>query len=125
MVRESGLCGKLMVAAVLITSLGIAGCRSAHIETTIQNRTGAPIQLLEVEYPSASFGADSLADGQDYHYRIKIRGTGALKVQYTDASGHQAKITGPTLKEDQQGQLIITLVQGGKAEFHPELIQGP
>jgi hypothetical protein len=101
--------------------LAVCGCHSYHVETTVENRTGAAIQLLEVDYPSASFGADSLAAGADFHYRIQIEGTGLLKVQYTAAGGHQEQISGPTLSERQQGRLAIVLLPGGKAEFQPEL----
>ncbi len=100
-----------------------SGCHSYHIETTVENRTGAAIQLLEVDYPSASFGADSLAAGADFHYRIQIRGTGPVKVQYTAAGGHQDQIGGPALAERQQRRLVIVLLPGGKAEFQPELTQ--
>jgi hypothetical protein len=100
------------------------GCRSHHVETTVENRTGTTIQLLEVDYPSASFGADSLATGADFHYRIQIQGTGPLKVQYTAPGGHHEQISGPTLSEGQQGGLQIVLLPGGKAEFHPQLSLG-
>jgi hypothetical protein len=113
------------MAAVLLPVLPVAnGCRSYHVETTVENRTGAAIQLLEVDYPSASFGADSLAAGADFHYRIQIQGTGPLKVQCTAAGGRQEMISGPTLSERQQGRLQIVLLPGGKAEFHPQLIPG-
>jgi len=101
------------------------GCHSYHVETTVKNQTGAAIQLLEVDYPSASFGADSLAAGAEFHYRIQLQGTGLLKVQYTGAGGRQEQISGPTLSERQQGRLQIVLLPGGKAEFHPELAPGP
>jgi hypothetical protein len=111
-----------MWALTLLPALfAVAGCHSYHIETTVQNRTGTAIQLLEVDYPSASFGADSLASGADFHYRIQIQGTGPLKVQYTVAGGHQQQISGPTLSEHQQGQFEIVLLPDGKAAFHPEL----
>ena len=48
----------LAIAAPLL--FAACGCHSYHIETTVENRTGGAIQLLEVEYPSASFGADDL-----------------------------------------------------------------
>lgn len=107
--------------AILAGSFAVGGCHSYHIETTVENRTGAAIQLLEVDYPSASFGADSLDAGADFHYRIQIRGSGALKVQYTAKGEHQVQITGPRLFEGQQGQLRIVLQPGGKATFEPEL----
>jgi hypothetical protein len=105
--------------------LALAGCHSYHVDTTVENRSGAAIQLLEVDYPSASFGADSLAAGAVFHYRIQMRGSGPLKVQFTAADGHQAQIEGPTLAERQEGRLEIVLLPGGKAEFHPELTPQP
>ena len=98
-----------------------AGCHSYHVETTVENRTGGPVELLEVDYPNASFGADKLATGADYRYRFQITGTGPLKVQFTDASGHTAQLNGPTVAEHQEGSLEIVLLPGGKAEFHPQL----
>lgn len=99
----------------------MAGCHSYHVETTVENRTGGPIRLLEVDYPSASFGVNSLAAGAEYHYRIQLRGSGPIKVQYTASNGQQTMVEGPTLFERQEGRLEIVLLQGGKAEFHPDL----
>ena len=112
------------VLATLLSAalLAASACHSYHIDTTIENLTGAPIQLLEVDYPDASFGADRLASGAAFHYRFQVRGSGPLKVDYTAANGHQIQITGPALAERQQGQLEIVLLPGGKAEFHPQLI---
>ncbi len=109
--------------AILLPVFGlVCGCHSYHIETTVENRTGAPIQLLEVDYPSASFGTDTLDAGADFHYRIQIRGSGALKVQYTETASHQVRqISGPQLFEQQEGRLEIVLLPAGKAEFHPAL----
>jgi hypothetical protein len=103
----------------------MAGCRSYHVEVTVENHTGATIQLLEVDYPSAGFGADTLAANKDFHYRIQIRGAGPVKVQYTTSDGHPVQISGPELSERQQGRLEIVLLPGGKAEFHPELTAAP
>ncbi len=110
----------LSTATLLATSL-FSGCHSYHIDATIENRTGATIQLLEVDYPSASFGDNSLASGADFHYRFQINGSGQLKVSYTAANGKSVQISGPTLVERQQGQLEIVLEPGGKAEFLPQL----
>lgn len=111
-------------AALLPALCAATGCHSYHVETTVENRTGAAIQLLEVDYPSASFGADSLAAGANFHYRIQIVGSGPIKVQYTAAGDQQEQISGPKLSEHQQGKLEIVLLPGGKAEFHPELTPG-
>jgi len=111
--------------ALALAPLFATGCHSYHVETTVENRTGSAIQLLEVDYPSASFGADSLAAGAEFHYRIQIQGSGLIKVQYSAVGGRQEQISGPTLSERQQGRLQIVLLPGGKAEFHPELTPGP
>ncbi|MGB6687674.1 MAG: hypothetical protein WBE76_07515 [Terracidiphilus sp.] len=109
-------------AGIFATILGaVSGCHSYHVETTVENRTGEPIQLLEVDYPSASYGADSLAAGADFHYRIQLEGKGQLKVLYTTAGGKPVQITGPALEERQEGRLEIVLLPAGKAEFHPQL----
>ena len=119
-----------VLAAIALPALVLAaGCHSYHIETTVENRTGGAIQLLEVDYPSASFGADSLAAGGVFHYRIQLGGSGPLKVLYTVSDGSRTQrsvqIEGPTLTERQEGRLQIVLLPGGKAEFHPELTPAP
>ena len=108
-------------ALCLLFALAFTGCHSYHIDTTIENRTRAPIQLLEVDYPSASFGANRLSEGEAFHYRFQVRGSGPLTITYTAAGGNQVHITGPTLTERQQGQLEIVLLPDGKAKFVPRL----
>ena len=87
----------------------IAGCKSPYVNATVRNDTGAPVTLIEVDYPSASFGRDALAAGAAYPYRFKIIGSGATKVSWTDAQRKQHSASGPELHEGQQGQLTITL----------------
>lgn len=112
-----------MKLALLAAGLWLlSGCHSSRISATVENRTGAGITLLEVDYPSASFGADALAGGAAYHYRFKVQGSGPVKVQYTAADGHSTKqASGPTLYEGQEGTLTIVLMPEGKIEFLPEL----
>lgn len=109
----------VLCAAALFSGVFVSSCHSYHIDATIENRTGTALQLLEVDYPSASFGADTLAAGADFRYRFQIRGDGPLKITYT-VKGRTIQISGPNLAEGQQGQLEIILEPGGKAEFHPQ-----
>lgn len=113
------------IAAILLPLFGmLCGCHSSQIDATVENRTGAAIELLEVDYPSASFGADSLGPGADYHYRFQVRLSGPVKVQYTESASHTVRQkTGPELFEGQEGHLEIVLLPDGKTEFHPELSQ--
>lgn len=119
--RRSAFLG-LALAAAWLPALGtLAGCHSYHIDTTIENRSGAVVELLEVDYPSASFGTDAIAAGADYHYRFDVQGSGPVTVQFTDAERNAVKRTGPTLYERQEGRLEIVILPGGRVEFHPEL----
>ena len=102
------------------------GCHSYQIDATVENRTGAAIELLEVDYPSASFGADTLSSGADFHYRFQVRGSGPVKVQYTEDGSHKVRqMSGPEVFEQQEGRLEIVLLPEGKAEFHPQLSPHP
>lgn len=102
--------------------LAFCGCHSARVEATVTNHTGGAIELLEVDYPSASFGADSLASAAEFHYRFQIRLSGPVKVQYTESATHALRqATGPILSEKEQGQIYIDLLPGGKVDFHTEL----
>ena len=119
MTRSSRLSLRLFSITLLLALLAASGCHSYHIDATIENHTGAPIKLLEVDYPSASFGLDRLDNGGTFHYRFQVRGSGPLTVQYAASDGHQAQITGPTLHENQQGPIEIILLPGAKAQFLP------
>src|SRR5579875_2636854 len=99
-----------------------AGCRPAHVGAARRNETGGPVALLEVDYPSASFGTESLAANGSYAYRFKVLGAGATKVEWTDAARKEHSSTGPTLHEGQHGTLMITLTPGG-ALWTPDLSQ--
>jgi len=100
-------------ALLLPALMAAAGCHSYHVETTVVNRTGQTIQLLEVEYPSATFGANRMAAGDILHYRIQLRDRGG--------GGQPAQTQGPEVAERQEGRLEIVLLPDGKAEFHTAL----
>ena len=112
---------RIAPAAFAFALLAALGCHSYHIDVTVENRTGGPVRLLEVDYPSASFGADSLAADAVMHYRIQLQGTAALKVQYTAPDHHQVQIQGPAVTQGQEGKLAIVLEPAGKADFKAAL----
>lgn len=108
---------KWLTAFALAAS--ICACRSPRIDVTVENRTGAAIELLEVDYPSASFGADRLPAGADYRYRFQVRGSGPIRLQYTDPVSRQLRqASGPELHEQQAGTIEIILLPSGRTEFH-------
>ena len=99
--------------ALLFVLLAATGCHSAYVATTVSNRTAQPIELLEVDYPSASFGTQALAPGADFHYRFKVLGAGGTKLLYTDSAHKDHTSNGPTLNEGAEGSLGIVITDGG------------
>jgi hypothetical protein len=102
-----------LLALALLASLTPIGCHSPYVEATVSNRTGRPIELLEVDYPSASFGTQNLATGADFHYRFKVLGSGPTKLLYTNSAHQEHKADGPFLKEGAEGSLTIVITPTG------------
>ncbi|WP_433964742.1 hypothetical protein [Tunturiibacter gelidiferens] len=102
-----------LLALAVLASLATTSCHSPYVATTVSNRTGQPIELLEVDYPSASFGTQNLADGSDFHYRFKVLGSGKMKLLYTDSTHKDHKEEGPTLNEGAEGSLTIAITPTG------------
>ncbi len=107
----------LVPTSILASLLSVAGCHSAMVDATVQNRSGATVTLLEVDYPSASFGTQNLANGADFHYRFKVLGSGPLKLSYTDTARHDHTSTGPTLHEGAEGLLNISIPPAGDVRW--------
>lgn len=107
---------------VLAATLTLTGCHSAFIDATISNRTAETLALIEVDYPSASFGTQALAPGQDYHYRFKVLGNGPTAVLWTDAAHHDRKNPGPALQEGDEGKLAVTFQPNADPTWDIQLI---
>jgi hypothetical protein len=101
------------IVAFLTCLLIVTGCHSTHVQATVTNHTSQPLLLLEVDYPSASFGTQVLAPGAEFHYRFKVLGTGNLHLTYTDQSHHDHKSEGPYLNEKADGPIHITVDPDG------------
>ena len=99
----------LLSGLILVAVAGLSGCRSRYVEATVKNATGGPVTVVEVDYPSASFGKETLAAGDEYHYRFKIQGDGPLKALWTDAGRHEHSVDGPVIREGDEGTLVVTL----------------
>ena len=114
------------VAAVLacLVSLGTVACRSAFVETTVQNDGPTPLHVIEVDYPSASFGMQTLDAHAMYHYHFKIQGSGPVTITFLDSVGKPHTATGPTLTQGQQGTLKITIDPAGAVSWGTNLSPG-
>ena len=99
----------LCIAALAAALLTLTGCHSTYMEATVHNGTNGPVTLVEVDYPSASFGKELLPANADFNYRFKILGNGDTKVLWTDAERHEHSAAGPPLTEGQEGTVRITL----------------
>jgi hypothetical protein len=108
----------------LAAALVLSGCHSAFIDATISNHTAESIALIEVDYPSASFGTQTLAPGQDFHYSFKILGNGPTTVLWTDAAHHDHKKSGPALREGQEGKLLIVFSPNADPAWNLQLVNG-
>ena len=106
--------------AVVASLLFCTGCHSALVQASLHNATGSEMRLIEIDYPSASFGLQRLANGSDFKYRFKILGSGAVKLIYTDSAGHEHTAEGPVLHEGQEGQLQI-LADAKGVSWSPQL----
>lgn len=104
-----------LVRITLATSLSVAGlgCHSAQISATIANHSKLPVTLVELDYPSASFGVQQLAPGEEYHYRFKVLGSGPTTVLWSDPKKRDQKNTGPVLREGDEGALEVNFEPGG------------
>jgi len=97
------------------------GCHSSFVEVTIDNQSPTPLRLVEVDYPSASFGAEAIPANSKFNYRFKVQGSGPLKLEFTDAQGKLHDTDGPQLREGQEGRLIITIDSAGNVSWQPTL----
>ena len=117
---------KIPARTVLGTAFGIAiifliGCHSRFVEVTIDNQSPTPLHLVEVNYPSASFGAEAIAANSKFNYRFKIQGSGPMKLEFTDGQGKVHDVDGPQMWEGQEGHLTITIDPTGKVAWQPSL----
>jgi hypothetical protein len=114
----------LAVTCAGMLCAGMAACRSAFIETDIRNEGDNPLRLIEVDYPSASFGTQALAAHAVYHYRFKVQGSGEVTLSFTGADGKTHTSTGPALHEGQHGGLNIAIDGSGKVAWTESLTAG-
>lgn len=110
----------VLYLGLLAITFGIAGCHSAYVNATVSNRSASTISVVQVEYPSASFGTQSIAPGHDFKYRFKVLGSGAMKIVYTDSARAEHTFAGPSLKEGDEGSLAI-IVSAGKLDWNFKL----
>jgi VCBS repeat-containing protein len=111
----------IVVTVLAAACFAVSACRSAFIQTAIVNHSGSPVRLLEIDYPSASFGTQQIAADGVYRYHFKVQDSGPVKMTFTNSAGKTITLTGPTLHEGQQGNLTITIQSDDTVTFAPVL----
>ena len=104
----------LLLAGVLLP----AGCGSRFVSATIENTTEQQLQMVELDYPGASFGISTLAPHAVYSYRFKAIGSGPVKLSYTEA-GVSHSATGPVVEDGKGGRLAVSIRTGGSVTWAP------
>jgi hypothetical protein len=111
----------LRIVIVVSVCLALVGCHSASISATISNHRSTPVTLVEVDYPSASFGVQKLGPGEDFRYRFKVIGTGATTLLWSEPAKRDQKTHGPVLREGDEGTLAITFPADGPPTWEVRL----
>uniref|UniRef100_E6QIS8 Lipoprotein n=1 Tax=mine drainage metagenome TaxID=410659 RepID=E6QIS8_9ZZZZ len=114
----------LMLCAFALLCAGCKNYQSYWVNVTVSNQTGALLRDVEIDYPSASFGINTLAANAIYHYRLKINGSGKIHAQYAAPMGRTIRVDGPILQENQQGNISIQLLPDHKILFSDQLSMG-
>lgn len=100
---------KVVAVALSCGLLAALGCHSAFVEADVRNHTQQPLSLMELDYPSASFGIQTLSPGANFHYRFKVLGSGEAKLVWSGPTQAQQQTTGPELREGDEGALVVTV----------------
>lgn len=101
-------------------SLLLTGCKSPYVDASVRNVSSDSISLVEVQYPYATFGFQTVPPGSERHYRFKILGSGDTKLTYVDHAGKEHHSSGPSLHEGQSGSLRI-VVANADVTWEPHL----
>jgi hypothetical protein len=94
-------------------ALLLMGCHSEMVHVTLINTSSQPLATIVVDYPGGTFGVNQLGPGKTFPYNLKVLDGGNLKIQFTDALGHDHKYAGPPLYKHDAGSLRIKLTQDG------------
>lgn len=101
----------LRLVVAILFALSLAGCRAHVVKISLANTSAQPIKTIIVDYPSATFGKDTLAPGETYFSLIKPVDQGPIKVRFTDAQGTNHAYQSISLQQGDDGSVTITLTQ--------------
>ncbi len=101
----------LRLVVAIFSALWLSGCRAHVVKISMTNTSAQPIKTIIVDYPSATFGKDTLAPGETYFSLIKPVDHGPIKVRFTDAQGVNHAYESISLQQGDDGSVNIKLAQ--------------
>ncbi len=101
----------LRFAVALVFVIAIAGCRAHVVKISLINASAEPIKTIIVDYPSATFGKDTLAPRETYFSLVKPVDKGTITVRFTDAQGASHTYKSIALEPGDDGSVNIKLTQ--------------
>lgn len=105
--------------ALLCVTIALCGCKpSAYIQTTIENDGPQAVRLVEMDYPSASFGVQQIAPHTSFHYHFKVQGSGQLSLTFTGAGNKVFTVAGPAVRDGDQGALAVVVNPAGQVSWN-------
>lgn len=94
--------------------IAFVGCTHSHvIQVTVTNTSAEKITTVVIDYPEATFGANSLDAGKSFQHKIKPTATGALKIEFVNSHGVDRVSTGPVVHKGDEGSIEVKLTQYG------------
>jgi hypothetical protein len=101
----------LRFAVTLLFVIAMAGCRARVVKIILTNTSTGPIKTIIVDYPTATFGKDTLAPGETYFSLVKPVDKGPITVRFTDAQGGSHTYKSASLQPGDDGWVNIKLTQ--------------
>jgi hypothetical protein len=98
-------------AVTFLFVIAMAGCRARVVKIILTNTSAEPIKTIIVDYPTATFGKDTLAPHETYFSLVKPVDKGRIKVHFTDAQGTTHIYESVSLEPGDDGWVNIKLTQ--------------
>ena len=91
--------------------IAMAGCRAHVVKISLTNTSAEPIKTIIVDYPTATFGKDTLEPRETYFSLVKPVDKGPITVRFTDAQGVSHTCKSASLQPGDDGWVSIKLTQ--------------
>jgi len=101
----------LRFTMALLSVIALSGCRAHVVKISLTNTSTEPIKTIIVDYPTATFGKDTLVPRETYFSLVKPVDKGPIKVRFSDAQGVSHTYESISLEQGDDGSVDIKLTQ--------------